>query len=359
LESFSSSKYKIAVFLDSDAGIKSFSDYLNDFRIRYILIDSKEVYEYDDAICSYVSSALIDCALDIYTLSNKTNIHAKVAFASEMYPHLKQDNREKTLGKSLFIMWRYKDILTFIAKRYCNTLKKEGVSVESYNLNKIEEAKAFLAIYFPEAISSYSKINFETISYIIGHTQKKPRQIIQLFNIILNLAKKNGIEYSKLTPTCIREGCNVKLDLLCGGTLDLYSNLFRSGDEIIRKTFTRSNNILSLSDIHKRLKESSGIMQRANVDKERAIRLFLESGLLGRLKAEHPIKRYQNKYIITAEFEYQIKEILTITNNDVLVIHPMFYQPLGILADNNSLVYPYPTDEESEELSLLHSYLNS
>ena len=43
LESYSSSGYKIAVFLDSDAGIRSFSDYLNDSGIKYILPDAKDI----------------------------------------------------------------------------------------------------------------------------------------------------------------------------------------------------------------------------------------------------------------------------------------------------------------------------
>jgi len=43
LDRYSSSGYKIIIFLDSDAGIKSFSDYLNDFEIKYIIIDSKDI----------------------------------------------------------------------------------------------------------------------------------------------------------------------------------------------------------------------------------------------------------------------------------------------------------------------------
>jgi len=37
IEKYSSSGYKTIVFLDSDAGIKSFADYLNDFEIKYVI----------------------------------------------------------------------------------------------------------------------------------------------------------------------------------------------------------------------------------------------------------------------------------------------------------------------------------
>ena len=39
LERYASSGYRAAILLDSDAGIKSFADYLEDFEIRYIIID--------------------------------------------------------------------------------------------------------------------------------------------------------------------------------------------------------------------------------------------------------------------------------------------------------------------------------
>ena len=43
LDRYASSGYRTVVFLDSDAGIKSFADYLTDFEIKYILPDPKDI----------------------------------------------------------------------------------------------------------------------------------------------------------------------------------------------------------------------------------------------------------------------------------------------------------------------------
>lgn len=319
-----------------------------------ILIDSKETYQYNDSISDSVTSALMECVLDSYSQSSRTNIYSKVAFPSEMYPHFTPENKGKTLGKTHFIMWRYNDIINLIAKRYYKIMKERNELSNGHrysDFESFEKAKAFLTKYFPPQIKTYSNLDFDTIAYIIGHSQKKPRQLIQLFNIILSLAKKNKISIRNLTEDCIREGTNIKLEILTEEALDIYSRIFPSADEIIRKTFKNSKNILMLKDLHIKLQESSGLLARGSLDRELAERLFLECGLIGIVKNE--TKYRENKTIITAQFEYQVKDIIAITNNDNLVIHPMFYQPLGILADSNSIIYPMPTEEEMEEMKYL------
>ncbi len=319
-----------------------------------ILIDSKETYKYDDEKSDVVVSALMEAVLDVYARAPKTRIYAKVAFPSEMYPHFTTENKGKTVGKTHFIMWRYKDIISLIAKRYYNMLHESGVPNGKYGFRELDDfkkAKNFLSEIFPLRIETFSGISFDTMSYIIGHTQKKPRQIIQMFNILLTLAKKNNIPINNVSEICIKEGVNIKLEVLTEEAYDIYKDIFPDADKIIMKTFKNSINILKLNDIHLKLKESSDLIKRNNMDRERATRLFLECGIIGVLKSEEAL--LEKKSLIKAKFEYQIKDVITINNNDTLVIHPMFYQPLGILADNNSIVHPMPTEDEREEQELL------
>ncbi len=335
--------------------IKATSSFLNKINKKVVvLIDSKETYLYDDMVSDSVTSALMDCVLDTYSNSYKTKIFAKVAFPSEMYPHFTPENKGKTLGKTYFIMWRYKDIVNLIAKRYYKIVSEHSESsLNGFKYKDFEDftkSKEFLKTYFPDSITTYNGVNFECIPYIIRHTQKKPRQIIQIFNIILSLAKINNILYSRLTKNVIREGTNLKLELLTEEAFDMYSRIFPFAKDIVRKVFTNSNNILKLSDIHVNLKQAAGLLSRGNLAREKAERLFLECGLIGIVRNERNLDSKSKKTIITAMFEYQIKDIMAITNKDFLVIHPMFYQPLGILADENSLVYPMPTEDEMEEM---------
>ena len=45
LDRYASAGYRVILFLDSDAGIKSFAEYLTDFEIKYIIVDSKDMAE--------------------------------------------------------------------------------------------------------------------------------------------------------------------------------------------------------------------------------------------------------------------------------------------------------------------------
>ncbi len=336
-------------------------DYLKNSNKRcVVLMDSKEVYEYKDKISDAVISSLMETVLDVYSRSFQTNIYSKVAFPSEMYPHFSPTNVGKTIGKTHFIMWRFKDIISFVAKRYHRLLEHSSLLSNSEcesNMEKdcYEDAHDFIYCYLPPTIESYNEVVFDTIAYIVKHSQKKPRQIIQLFNIIFSLAKQNNIKFDALTETCIKEGVNIKLELLTSEVYDMYSKIFPDAGEIIRKTFKNTSNIFRLKDVHTLLKDSSQTLAKQSMDREDAERLFLESGLIGIVQNKSKIKS-SSKILVEALFEYQVKDTLSINHKDELVLHPMFYQSLHILAEKNSFIYPKPAEDEIEEREHLIIY---
>lgn len=310
-----------------------------------ILIDSKEMHEFNDEISEAAISALMDASLEIFQKSFQYNINVKVAFPSEIFPHLSPSNQGKTRDKGHYIMWRYKDLLNFIIKRYTKILAESNIEYKELdNSATTEEMKEFIYKYLPKTTSSFSEIEFDTISYIISHTQKKPRQVILLFNNILSLAAQHGISFSNLTPICIKEGTNARLEDLTAGILDMYRQLYPQAPEIVKKTLFDSKNLLDFGDLHSQMSESNGIISRHNMTRENVERLLLETGIIGIVQDEHKLN--DSKSIIMVVFEYQIKDVITITSKHHLAIHPMFYQGLNIRVDKNSFIYPKPADDE-------------
>lgn len=323
-----------------------------------ILIDSQELYDFKDAISECAISALMDSVLFVYNKSTEYKIYAKVAFPSEIFTHIKPSNAGKTNDKVHFIFWRYKDLLHLITKRYQRLLYSNNLIEEQVVLDSDKDCYNFIHKYLPQTTLSFGNIPFSTLPYIISHTQKRPREIILLFNIILSLAIDNKIPLTNITSDCIREGTNCKIEELSMAVLDMYDKIFPNASKIIKKTFYNSKNIITFGDLYKGMKEAKSILKPNNtVEKVDAERLFLESGIIGIKKSERSLKEL-SKNLIEAVFEYQIKGTITLLSNHQIIIHPMFYQELNIQVDQESIVYPQPSEEETEEIALVRNGVN-
>jgi hypothetical protein len=316
-------------------------------QVCLLLIDSQELYDFKDDISRAAMSGLMDAVLEVFNNSFQYCIYAKAAFPSEIFPYLNPSNEGKARDKMHFIMWSYKDITKLLAKRYCELLRKEFPDdFLNQECDVVDVAEDFLYKFFPRKIRSYCNIELATFPYIVSHTQQKPREIIQLMNLILTLAEKNKISFKNITSNCVREGTNAKLEDLSSSVLDMYKHIYPNAKEIVKKTFFETRNIFDLGDLHKQLLEALPLLGSSGMSRTDAERLFLETGIVGIVKEENIIKGGEHQSYIEALFEYQIKDTLTVQNKHQLVIHPMFYQGLNIDVDRNSLVYPKPADEE-------------
>lgn len=183
------------------------------------------------------------------------------------------------------------------------------------------------------------------MAYIIRHTHKKPRQVISLFNAILSFAKEEKNDISKISSSIIIKGIHSNLDELVNGCLNMYTQIYPKADEIVKRGLHGTKSYIDYSELDKRLKEVSSLRAEFQLSSEDVKRLLLECGVLGIQKSRSDLHN-QKIALVEALFEYQVKDKLTITNKDTCVIHPMFYEPLEICIDANSLVYPKPAEDE-------------
>ena len=250
--------------------------------------------------------------------------------------------------------------MTLVAKRYYRILncdkRASKLEKELRSLDNFGYAKKFLDAVLPARITTRNSIELDTLSYIIRHTQKKPRQLIAIFNCIFTMAQDKGHNLKNLTSNVelIRDAVHSRLDTLVSGALDIYRGIYPGAIEIVKKSMTGMACYFSSPDLDKAIKQTNEVREQTT-GREDVRQLLLQAGVIG-LTREAP-KAFQGKQaeasIMEALFEYQVKGKLVITENSMCVVHPMFYEELQIKIDGSILAYPKPTEEEEELLQSL------
>ena len=315
-----------------------------------VLVDTEEMYPVHDDVASSIRTALIDAVLQMYNRSEVDRILSKAAFPSEILPHMRPINREKTEGKSVVILWSYRDLVTMLAKRFLRIAGDGSDSVYDA-LSDYKEARAYLLEFFPESIKTRNGLWFDTIAYIIRHTQKKPRQALMLVNTILTLAESSGFELGEeeMGDAAIVDGIHERLDLLVKGSLDIYHDIYPFAERLVKAALTGARSYFSSSDLDKLLQSTNTLRSEGGFSKEEVRRLLLESGVVGVASAVHEFGEFRTQ-VVECLFEYQVKGVMNVPSGALCVIHPMFLGELRVVVDTSAFVYPRPFEDEEREV---------
>ncbi len=314
-----------------------------------IMVDSKEEYSLRDRIEQAVMTALIETTRNFYINEPNNRILVKVAFPSEFSSHLSIPNKEKTLSKSIFILWTYHDIVSLVAKRYWRLIQRNWSAEDLKRLDDFNVAQHFLYQHFPKKTAYGDNMLFDTMAYIIRHTHKKPRQVISLLNVILHLSKKEKNDILTISEAHIIKGVHANLKDLAEGCLNMYKQIYQNADTIVKRGLKGSRSYFDYSTLDKYLKEVSSLRAEFELSSEEVKRLLLAAGVLGIQQSRYDLQDCEMA-VVEALFEYQVKDTLTLTNKDICVLHPMFYEPLETCVDVNTFVYPKPAEDEEEKI---------
>jgi energy-coupling factor transporter ATP-binding protein EcfA2 len=313
-----------------------------------VLIDSIERYNIKDKVSESVAVGLIDSLLKLYNESDR-GLYAKAFFPSEIIPHMTPSNWSKTEDKVHVIKWSYNDLRRMLAKRYFKSIiKTDATKTEITDFCK--DLPNSLYNYFPKEITTRSGIRFDTISYIISHTQKKPREFIFLVNCILTLAELEKVDCKQLTEKVIVDGMHILIESLFRDATNMYETIYPDASAIIRKTLSEAPAYFGNAELDVMLQEINTYLKKDSLLTKDDIKdLFLQSGIIGIMQEKRKLS--DSKNILLALFEYQIKGTLSLQSKTTCVIHPMFYQALRIKTDINTFTYPTPAEEEVEFLT--------
>lgn len=337
----------------------------NDF---LILVDSMDTYDIRETSVVLVVKALIETCFRYYNNNNMYHMQLKVALPAEIYSHIVSSLPEKHQSNTIAIEWKYRDLVKMIALRvlYFSRINPSGIFKEMSNeftyedfYNDYEKAKEYLTHFLPAECPANISLSFDTIAYCIRHTQKKPRQLMKIFNMFIDvIEKKRDIKYFYTYKNKISNYIHMVQEDMIKDALSMY-NAYTNNKILDICDIVMSNRkmVLSSNELKKHIKSASNVYMRDDnyLDEKDILRILVESGLLGKYKRHDLIKAnsdaFKNKNtikIITTLFEYQIKGQLYFAPDDQYIIHPMCYEYFTNEIDYNALIYPAPVDDEDD-----------
>lgn len=309
----------------------------NNLSIYLIMIDSMESYDIKDKILNAITTSLIEVAQDFYINLDNDKILVKIALPLEIDPELTPMNRDKLNKRKLIIHWGYKELFSLIAKRYWYFYNNN--TYVHKELENYETAKYFLYHHFVDKIvTSNSGIEYDTFDYILRHTQKKPRQIIDVFNSILTVAALDNKGYPPFNMKAdhIKRGVHSIINELAIGTLNIYEHMYPGFTKYVQDVFAEKPQCMKMKSVEKFAIGQSGIETSLSLPRRKNV--LFECGLLG-LDVNH--KRVDSgKTCVESLFSYFTHESLPITKESPIVIHPMFYRYLRTKLDTSLSVFP-------------------
>jgi hypothetical protein len=325
IKSLETSKKKFAILLDS----------LDDFQLD---IDSVE--------------RSLQGLLKIVGSMNKPRDVVDIRFClpSELYQRFLKlsSNPNKDFRRALKLQWTSSELILigaqrlmfYLALHYPQFLK----SIQPLDLTKRGDALTLIQAVLPGKITNQAGFQEETISYILRHTQLLPRH----FLILLNSIFKNPGVTQRLTPFPVNEemivnGIRQMEEFIVGEIFVAFKLIHPTAEETCRRCLPELGHTFTMSDLHRVFtRHGKAVFGRDSLFEFQ--RMLLEIGALGKT-----IPGKETDLYIKGNFEYTISHQLSLSQEDVLCIHPLFSGIYRGTGKQERPVYPYGSALDDED----------
>lgn len=332
-----------------------------------VLADSMDKYDVNEKKVIIMSRALMEVAFKCIGIGNELNYTLKVAIPSEVYRYVSVTLPTRKQSGVVVIEWKYRDLVRMLALKivYCFMQNKNEYSfakgrLDKYNMTEITygDAENIIHTFLPINCGARIPVNFDTIPYCVKHTQKKPRQILMIFNsLIEKMKEKQEYEYFKDHPEEINKYVHKSLENIIEDALNMY-NIYEKKNlsEIVSSVLYKKKNFLNHKELMDAIKEASSEFVPIGLTDDDVKRILIESGIVGRVFHENYVEKNDNYFcnqnivkVVLAQFEYQIKGRL-VTKGCTFVLHPACYEKYANIIDHNAWVYPHPADDDGDHV---------
>ena len=302
----------------------------------------------DDALMNAMA-ALVQCAADFNLKYRRKGIHLKVFMLGEVFPYLEEDvlqNPSKSIQDPVYLFWRPKDLLRLISWRfYCHLQANDLLLPQSKGqinwTNHREVLDKMWIPYFGEYLNNSRGLREHTFSYVLRHTQMRPRQLILMCNAIARRAQESG-RFPKASEKDVLTAIKDIEPALAREIINSFSETYGNVGGIVDALKTIPM-VFKGNELDRRASQSASAW-KDGYTQDRFRRLVTELGIVGLVRRHNEEAGY-----IDADFEYSLKERLTVTHRDTCVIHPMFYSRLNVEFNSPSRVMPFSTEREEQE----------
>lgn len=336
-----------------------------------VMFDSLNIYNIRQKNELLAIKALIATCFKYYINNQRSNIYLKIALPSEVHTRILDSLPGKQQGNTVLIQWNYKELISFVALRFFYWAKES--KTEKYELDlgfvndykstdfvlnndrAYENSKKLLMHILPVTCPTCFMFKFDTLSYCLRHTLKKPREILTIYNALIEeIVVQKDVNYFIRNPQEIKNVIHSTQESLIKSALSMYESSFCDINSACFVVLNSLKFVFSLSDIRDRLKEAE-VQSKREYDKDEILRILFESGLVGVVnevrhveKTISPFKSEKPFDFIIANFEYQIKGKIVPSSYDQYVIHPMCYEYFRCFVDDESMVYPSRFADEDD-----------
>jgi hypothetical protein len=192
----------------------------------------------------------------------------------------------------------------------------------------------------------------DTLAFLLRHTQRRPRQLIILFNSVI----AEAIRRDELP--CISRGSVVAgvhrpntLSLLLEDTLSPFASQVDALVVRARAAFAQRSRVMTgrtLKQFAKAISDLPGLVCLSNDD---ALSFLLRAGVIGWV-SNLPEAGKHTRYCI-AQFEYLMRDRIPLRNDGYYFVHPILGDSFEMLrSEEFGVVYPKPLDDSELEQDL-------
>jgi hypothetical protein len=315
-----------------------------------VSMDTLEKYDVNDKGLMNAMAALVQCAADFNLDYRDKGIHLKVFMSGEVFPFLKAEviqNPLKSIKDPVYLFWRSKDLLRLISWRLYHHLKQQNILREESKgqidwRNHREVRAKMWDPYFGNDVINGRGIQEDTLSYVLRHTQKRPRQVILLCNAIAQRGTATG-KFPFLHDH-IRDGIKSLETELAVEIINSYSSLYPRVSRIVGGLMNMPV-LFTGNELDRRAHETASYWPPGTYSPPAFRNLVAELGIVGRV-------RRKTKAYTEAVFEYSLRDGLDLTHRDECAIHPMFFSKFNIQINTEPPVLPITLEPEQEDEEL-------
>ncbi|MFL6385891.1 MAG: P-loop ATPase, Sll1717 family [Terriglobales bacterium] len=306
-----------------------------------IAFDTLEKYDIANDPLINAIAALVQFAARFNVNYAVHGIHLKVFMSGEVFSYLEEEvlqNPSKSVSDPVYLLWRPKDLLRLIGWRFYHYLKVNNLlhnqskgDVDWTNHREVHER--LWVPYFGKEITNARGFREGTFSYVLRHTQMRPRQLILLCNSIAECSMHDG-SFPVHSERAIREGVKRQERELAAEIINSFSARYPQVRTIV-DSLMGIPMVFRGNELDRRASQSASEWPRGTYSQGAFRRLVAEVGIIGRTRKHEPDSGY-----IEADFQYSLRERLPLTHSDECAVHPMFYSRFNVDCDLPSRVIP-------------------
>ena len=154
--------------------LKTLLNYLSDYKF-FLLVDKVDEIWDGNPSSNEMVIGLLMASKEINQMHN--NVSCAVFLRTDIYEQLQFFDKDKLRGDEVPVLWNSKTLPEIILERARSSIGKENLRPEK-----------FWSDYFPSKVDSV-----EASDFIVSHTLMRPRDIIQLCNLCVDTARREGL----------------------------------------------------------------------------------------------------------------------------------------------------------------------